>query len=86
MFGLILISDGENEGPLNNGSDIYCSACSPLVWHNLGLLHLVAAVRFCCHSNPTLSHMYMYACLSTVREEVSAVKRASDCPRYSDKL
>ena len=48
MFGLVLVSDGQNEGPLNNGSDIYCSACSPLVWDNLGLFHLVAAVGFCC--------------------------------------
>ena len=29
MFGLVLVSDGQNEGPLNNGSDIYCSACFP---------------------------------------------------------
>ena len=48
MFGLVLVSDGQNEGPLNNGSNIYCSACSPLVWDNLGLFHLVAAVGFCC--------------------------------------
>ena len=40
MFGLILLSDGQNEGPLNNGSDIYSSACSPLVWNNLGLFHM----------------------------------------------
>ena len=40
MFGLVLVSDGQNEGPLNNGSDIYCSACSPLVWDNLGLFHM----------------------------------------------
>ena len=45
MFGLVLLSGGQNEGPLNNGSDIYCS---PLVWDNLGLFHLVAAVGFCC--------------------------------------
>ena len=37
MFGLVLVNDGQNEGPLNNGSDMYCSACSPLVWNNLGL-------------------------------------------------
>ena len=30
MFGLVLVSDGQNEDPLNNGSDIYCSGCSPL--------------------------------------------------------
>ena len=42
MFVLVLVSDGQNEGPLNNGSDIkfYCSACSPLVWDNLGLFHM----------------------------------------------
>ena len=40
MFGLVLVSDGQNEDPLNNGSDIYCSACSPLVWDNLGLFHM----------------------------------------------
>ena len=40
MFGLVLVSDGQNEGPLNNGSDIYCSACSPLVWNNLSLFHM----------------------------------------------
>ena len=45
MFGLVLVSDVQNEGPLNNGSDIYCS---PLVWDNLGLFHLVAAVGFSC--------------------------------------
>ena len=38
MFGLVLVSDGQNEGPLNNGSDIYYSACSPLVWDNLGFI------------------------------------------------
>ena len=37
MFGLVLVSDVQNEGPLNNGSDIYCS---PLVWDNLGLFHM----------------------------------------------
>ena len=31
MFGLIFVSDDQNEGPSNNDSDIYCSACSPLV-------------------------------------------------------
>ena len=36
MFGLVLVSDGQNEGPLNNGYDIYCSAWSPLLWDNLG--------------------------------------------------
>ena len=46
MFGLVLVSDGQNEGPINNVSDIYCSAFSPLVWDNLGLFHLVAAVGF----------------------------------------
>ena len=40
MFGLVFESDGQNEGPLNNGSDIYCSACSPLVCDNLGLFHM----------------------------------------------
>ena len=40
MFGLIFVSYGQNEGPLNNGSDIYCSACSPLVWNNISLLHM----------------------------------------------
>ena len=39
-FGLVLVSDGQNEGNLNNGSDIYCSACSPLLWDNLGLFHM----------------------------------------------
>ena len=42
MFGLVLVSDGQNEGPLNYGSDI-CSACSPLVWNNLGLFHMCFA-------------------------------------------
>ena len=40
MFESVLVSDGQNEGPLNNGSDMYCSACSPLVWDNLGLFHM----------------------------------------------
>ena len=49
MFGLVFVSDGQNEGLLINiGSDTYCSACSPLVWNSLGLLHLMAAVGFCC--------------------------------------
>ena len=45
MFGLVSVSDGQNEGPLNNGSDIYCSACSPLVWDNLGLFHMLLTVE-----------------------------------------
>ena len=48
MFVFVLVSDGQNEGPSNNGSDIYCSACSSLVWDNLGLFHFVTAVGFCC--------------------------------------
>ena len=47
MFGLVLVSDGQNEGPLNNGSDVYCSACSPLVWDNLGLFHFQTSLVFC---------------------------------------
>ena len=45
MFGLVLVSDGQNEGPLNNGSDMYCSACSPLVWDNLGLFLLYVCIH-----------------------------------------
>ena len=48
MFGLVLVCDGQNEGALTNCSAIYCSAFFPLVWDNLGLFHLVAAVGFCC--------------------------------------
>ena len=40
IFGLVFVSDGQNEGPLIMAVIFYCSACSPLVWNNLGLLHI----------------------------------------------
>ena len=44
MIGLVLVSDGQIVGTSNNGSGIYCAACSPLVWNNLGLLHMYMTV------------------------------------------
>ena len=56
MFGLVLVSDVQNEGPLNNGSDIYCS---PLVWDNLGLFHMY--IVFLCSVQPVFDDSVDYA-------------------------
>ena len=46
MFGFVFVSDGPNEGLLIMAlHDIYCSACSPLVWNSVGLLHMCTTAK-----------------------------------------
>ena len=40
MFGLVFVSDGQNDGPLTTALILIVAACSPLVWNSLDLLHM----------------------------------------------
>ena len=86
---VVLVSDGQNEGPLNNGSDIYCSACSPLVWDNLGLFHVyMYRMQFpsmctCTGIQPLIAgsyyrhiHVHLHSCVSGNRQSSSHTQLA----------
>ena len=76
MFGLVLVSDGQNEGPLNNGSDIHCSACSPLVWDNLGLFQMYMYSVVELHRTDFIQYLHAAAASSSDRMKKLSICKA----------